>query len=94
MLYTLFLSQAYYWQIDAGLGNWWFATRDLWVEKTGLSRRHQENARKLLKGAINEKTGLPTRPVLLEETLVQNIRGKAQLAFRLDRPLLVRFFVT
>jgi hypothetical protein len=63
----LFLSQAWYWsQTDAARkrDGWFFKTAEEWEAETGLTRRNQETARKLLKAAgflEDERRGIPPR---------------------------------
>jgi len=59
------LSQAVYWNKRTSLPDSWFwKTQDEWQEETGLSRREQETARKILNklGIFNErKKGIPAK---------------------------------
>lgn len=63
---ALFLTQAEDWQRSAAAqaGGWWEKTAEQWTDETGLSRREQENARKILKelGILHEKrAGAPAK---------------------------------
>jgi hypothetical protein len=59
---ALLLSQAVYWQRRAT--GWWWKTQKEWEEETGLSRREQESARRVLRGLgvlFEERRGIPAR---------------------------------
>ena len=62
---ALFLSQCVYWsKRTKSDGGWFYKTAAEWEDKTGLTRREQETARKRLKelGLIEEKlVGLPAK---------------------------------
>jgi hypothetical protein len=59
---ALFLSQAWYWKDRASItinkkSGWFYKTAQEWEEETGLTRREQENARRICRdrGLIEEK---------------------------------------
>jgi hypothetical protein len=59
---ALFLSQSMYWANRTGEDGWFYKTQKDWEEETGLTRREQETARKILKekGILEEKLcGVP-----------------------------------
>ena len=61
---AIFLSQAWYWsqKIDADRDGWFYKTQADWEEETGLSRREQETARKVLRDAgilLEDRRGVP-----------------------------------
>jgi len=61
---AVFLSQLLYWHGKGKYGEWTYKTANQFYEETGLSRREQESARKLLKkkGVLEEKrAGVPAR---------------------------------
>lgn len=65
VLAALMLSQAVYWQLRAqGEGGWWWKTMEDWEAETGMSRRQQERARKILSRFPwwhEERRGVPAR---------------------------------
>ena len=63
---ALFLSQALYWQrrCPSGRDGWWWKTADDWFEETRLTRREQQQARKVLVSLSileEKKKGVPCR---------------------------------
>lgn len=62
---ALFLSQAIYWaKRTSNSERWFYKTREQWEEETGLERRQQESARKVLRhlGLLEEKLcGVPAK---------------------------------
>jgi len=62
---ALFLSQAYYWaNRTSDPDGWFYKTQEEWTAETYLSRREQEQARKILRqlGIVEEKlVGVPAR---------------------------------
>ncbi len=76
-LAAIFLSQAFFWSPRTkNVDGWFYKTQAEWFEETGLTRRHQETARKKLVslGILEEvRRGLP-----------------AQLFFRLNLPRLAQ----
>ena len=62
---ALMLSQAVYWQNRAtSEDGWWWKTTDEWEEETGLSRREQDTARRILRSHSfwrEERRGIPPK---------------------------------
>ena len=63
---ALFLSQSLYWQSRClpGRDGWWWKTADEWFKETRLTRREQQQARKVLNRLMileEEKKGVPCR---------------------------------
>lgn len=61
---AIMLSQAFYWQQRNEAGGWWFKTQQAWWHETRLTRREQDNARKVLRdlGFMHEKrAGVPAK---------------------------------
>jgi len=86
-LVTLFLSQALYWQTRMGAGEWWWKTRESWMQELGFSRRNVESCRTALRklGLLEERRGgvkgvtfyrvVVTKVMALMETPIREAKG-------------------
>ena len=85
---SLMLSQAIYWSLRSQGGDGWFwKTERGWEEETGLTRRAQDSARKLLRGLglmEEEKRGMPAKIWFRvdEEILAHRLAESANQAWR------------